>query len=92
MSRKTLSHNAEVTLTGINRKGTSAGKQKPVVVKATPVGKFKQNVNYLCLTTLGISCAVGLAMDWSSDMVHVAYPLAGVYIVGMLNTFLTKME
>lgn len=92
MSRKTLSRNAEVTLNGIKRKGTSDGKTKAVVVKATPVGKFKKNVIYLCLGVMTAGNAIGLALNWDPDLVHVAYPLAGVFITGMLTTFLTKME
>lgn len=94
MSRKTLSHNAEVTMGGIKPRGSPAakGKQKLVTVTTSPVGKFKKNIIYLCLGTMAMANGIGLAMDWTPDLVHVAYPLAGVFITGLLTTFLTKME
>lgn len=93
MSRKTLTKNAEVTLNGIKARG-DPGKSgtKLVTVNSTPQGKFKKNLVYLSLTVMAAGNAIGMALDWSPDLVHVAYPMAGVYITGMLTTFLTKME
>lgn len=92
MSRKTISKNAEVTLGGIKPRGSPSGKQTLVTLKSSPVGKFKKNIIYLSLGVLATANTVGLAMDWTPDLVHIAYPLAGVFITGVLTTFLTKME
>ena len=93
MTRKTLSKNAEVTLSGIKARGDPVkGKQKLVTINSTPQGKFKKQLIYLSLSIMAVGNGIGLAVDWTPDLVHVAYPLVGVYITGLLTTFLTKME
>lgn len=88
-----LLKNAEVTPIGIKNRGESAkSKQTLVTVKSTPIGTFKKNLINVCFLLETTAVGIGLALDWTPDLVHVAYPLAGVAITGLLTIFLTKME
>jgi len=85
--------NAEVTSTGIKVRGDPIkGKQRVVTVKDTPVGKFKKNLLTACFMISAAGNAVGITLDWTPEMVHVAYPLAGVAVLYLVTSFLTKME
>ena len=88
-----LLENKEVWLGGVKTRGVSPkGGQSLVVVKSTPIGTFKKNLINACFLIETSAVGIGLALDWTPDLVHVAYPLLGVAITGLLTIFLTKME
>ena len=88
-----LLKNAEVTTKGIKIRGEDAkGSGTYVTVNPTPLGVLKKRV---IASTLAVSLAanfVGLALDWTPDMVHVAYPLAAVGALGLALLYFSKME
>jgi len=91
--RNDLKKNAEVTEEGIKARGDPVkGKQQLISVKSTPIGTLKKRILTGCLTISGTANAVGLASDWTPDMVHVAYPLAAVVLLGLFLIYITKME
>lgn len=88
-----MEKNGEVTSSGIKKRGDPIkGKHQIVTVNSTPVGKFKKRLLTGCFSVLALANAVGLALEWEPSMVHVAYPLAGVAILGLVLIAVTKME
>jgi len=85
--------NAEVTKSGIKVRGSPAkGSQKTVVVRESSVNKLKKNILYFNSSVMAATIGIGLAIEWTPEMVHIAYPLGGLYIFQMLLLKLTKVE
>ena len=92
-TKKLLEKHAEVTKGGIKARGSPANAtQKTVVVNETTTGRLKKQLLFAGSTLMAATIAVGLMMDWTSDMVHVAYPVGSLYIAQMLTILFTKME
>lgn len=88
-----FSKNAEVTTQGIKNRGDPIkGTSTLVTVNNTPMGTLKKRFiagGFIISLTAN---AVGLALDWTPDMVHVAYPLATVGAISLVLLFFSKME
>lgn len=90
--KSTTAKHAEVTPSGVRKRGKTKGTQTPVVVKQTTTGKLKQYLLYGGTTIMAVALAIGIAEDWTPNMVHIAYPLGFVYLVQMLLIRLSKLE
>jgi len=85
--------NAEVTKAGVKARGSPAkGSQKTITVKETSVGQLKKNMLYFGSTVMTTVVAIGLAIEWTPELVHIAYPVGCIYVAQMLVIKLTKME
>lgn len=92
-NKAALLKNAEVTTSGVKARGDPVkGSGTIVTVNTTPMGTLKKR---LIAGSFAVSLAanfVGLALDWTPDMVHVAYPLAAIGVLGLALLYFSKME
>ena len=91
--KKIDSKNAEVTTSGVKKRGEQVkGKTQTVVVNGNSIGKIKKNLLYASTTIMAAGAAIGLIVNWTPELVHVAYPMGGLFLAQLLLILTTKME
>ena len=84
---------AEVTPSGVKARGDPVkGSGTIVTVNNTPMGTLKKRVIAGSFAVSLSANFIGLALDWTPDMVHVAYPLASIGTLGLALLYFSKME
>lgn len=91
--KQQLLKNAEVTASGIKPRGDPVkGGGNIVTINHTPMGTLKKRVIASSFSVSLAANAIGLALDWTPELVHVAYPLAAIGAVGLALLYFSKME
>ena len=93
-TQKLLRKNAEVTLSGIKKRGASSSKeQKLVTYNSTPLGKLKKRLITGTIVAQTAVLYVGIVTEYTGEaLLHGLYLLSFVALTGLLTTFFTKME